>query len=90
MYDELFKCLEFLFKPSLNEFEYDEIDKTLFNSHMKCDPNIYNELYSIFVLSNRNSMKNWFDRQIEKEMMKYATWIGGFISKKLLWFEMNI
>lgn len=67
---ERFRCPELLFRPSLNGFDFDGIDKALFDSIMKCDSNVHSKICSNVVLSGGNSMLNGLDRRIEKEILK--------------------
>jgi actin len=46
---ERFRCPEMLFKPHFDGMEYDGIDKTLFDSIMKCDIDERKDLYANIV-----------------------------------------
>ncbi|KAK8871544.1 hypothetical protein M9Y10_007276 [Tritrichomonas musculus] len=70
--DELFRCPELLFKPLLNGYEFDGIDKILFDSIMKCDINVRKDMYSNIVLSGGTTMFEGLEERIEKEMMNMA------------------
>ena len=70
--DERFRCAELMFKPHMNGFAYDGIDKTIFDSIMKCDMNVRKDLYANIVLSGGNTMFNGFPERIEKEITNLA------------------
>ncbi|KAK8899026.1 hypothetical protein M9Y10_001323 [Tritrichomonas musculus] len=97
--DERFCCTELLFKPHMNGFEFDGIDKTLNDSILKCDIDIRKDLYSNIVLSGGSTMFEGLPERIEMEITnlapsmnvrvlapperKYAVWIGGSILASL-------
>jgi actin len=54
--NERFRCPELLFKPSFNGFTFDGIDQTLFDSIMKCDSDIWKDLYANIVLVGGTTM----------------------------------
>ena len=70
--DERFRCPELLFKPHMNGFEFDGIDKTLFDSVMKCDIDVRKDLYANIVLSGGTTMFNGLPERIEKEITTLA------------------
>ena len=70
--DERFRCPELLFKPHFNGFEFDGIDKTLFDSIMKCDIDVRKDLYSNIVLSGGTTMFEGLPERIEKEITNLA------------------
>lgn len=45
LYNEVFKCPELLFKPQLNDIEYEGIDKTIVNSINRCDSDLQSTLF---------------------------------------------
>lgn len=64
--DAAFCCPDLLFKPQINDFQFDGIDKTIFDSIMKCDNNIFikglperiaKELKSMLSLLHRPNMQ---------------------------------
>jgi actin len=48
---ERFRCPEMFFRPQFDGMEYDGIDKTLFDSIMKCNIDVPQDLYANIVLS---------------------------------------
>lgn len=66
--NEHFYCPELLFKPYLNGFDYDGIDKTLFDSIMLCNENIRQDLCSNIVLAGGTTMIKGLSERIEKEI----------------------
>ena len=70
--DERFRCPELLFKPHMNGFEFDGIDKTLFDSIIKCDIDVRKDLYSNIVLSGGTTMFEGLPERIEKEITNLA------------------
>jgi actin len=69
---ERFRCPEMLFKPHFDGMEYDGIDKTLFDSIMKCDIDVRKDLYANIVLSGRSTMFPGIAERIEKEVIALA------------------
>lgn len=65
---ELFRCPEMLFKPYLNGQFYDGIHKTIFDSIMKCEPDIRKELFANIILSGGTSMFHGFPERLDKEI----------------------
>jgi actin len=70
--NEHFRCPELLFKPSLAGFKFDGIDKALFDSLMKCNMSLRNDLCANIVLSGGNSMFMGLKERLEKEMRRLA------------------
>lgn len=70
--NERFRCPEFLFKPLMNGFEEDGIDRIIYNSIMKCNIGARKDLYSNIVLSGGSSMIEGFPERIEKEITSLA------------------
>lgn len=69
---ERFRCPEMLFKPFLDGLEYDGIDKTLFDSIMKCDIDVRKDLYANIVLSGGSTMFPGIENRIDKEVTALA------------------
>lgn len=70
--DERFRCPELLFKPHFNGFEFDGIDKNLYNSIIRCDMDVRKDLYSNIVLSGGTTMFEGLLERIEKEITNLA------------------
>lgn len=70
--NQRFRCAELLFKPHFNGFEYDGIDKTLFDSIMKCDIDVRKDLYANIVLSGGTTMFQGLPERLEKEIVALA------------------
>jgi actin len=70
--NERFRCPEMLFKPHFDGREYDGIDKTLFDSIMKCDIDVRKDLYANIVLSGGTTMFPGIAERIEKEVTALA------------------
>nr|BAM14390.1 actin [Spirotrichonympha leidyi] len=70
--NQRFRCAELLFKPHLNGFEYDGIDKTLFDSIMRCDIDVRKDLYANIVLSGGSTMFQGLPERLEKEIVALA------------------
>ena len=70
--NERFRCPELLFKPHMNGFEFNGIDKTIFDSIMKCDIDVRKDLYSNIVLSGGTTMFCGLPERIEKEIANLA------------------
>jgi actin len=70
--NERFRCPELLFKPSLNGFEFDGIDQTLFDSSVKWDIDVRKDLYSNIVLSGGTTMFPGLSERLEKEITRLA------------------
>jgi actin len=69
---ERFRCPEMLFKPHFDGMEYDGIDKTLFDSIMKCDIDVRKDLYANIVLSGGSTMHEGLPERIDKEVTALA------------------
>jgi actin len=63
---------ELLFRPSFNDFAFDGIDQTLFESIQKCDIDVRKDLYANIVLSGGTTMFNGLPERIEKEIVRLA------------------
>lgn len=70
--DERVRCPELLFKPYLNGFEYDGIDKMIFDSIMMSNIGARKDLFSNIILSGGCSMLKGFPERIEKEITNFA------------------
>jgi actin len=70
--NERFCCPELLFKPSLDDFEFDGIDQMLFDSIVKCDIDVRKDLYANIVLSGGSTMFQGLPERIEKEIIRLA------------------
>ena len=68
---EQFRCPETLFQPSYLEME-SGVHKVCYNSIMKCDPDIREDLFGNIVLSGGNTMFPGFADRMQKEMMSIA------------------
>lgn len=72
MADERFRCSELLFKPSLNSLEFDGIERMLFDSIMKCDIDVRNDLFANIMLSGGTTMLPGLPERIESEITRLA------------------
>ncbi|EAX82254.1 actin, partial [Trichomonas vaginalis G3] len=70
--NERFRCPEMLFKPYFDGMEYDGIDKTLFDSIMKCDIDVRKDLYANIVLSGGTTMFQGIAERLDKEITALA------------------
>ena len=70
--NERFRCPELLFKPYLNGYEYEGIDKLLFDSIINCDINARKDLYENIILSGGNTKFGGFADRIKKEITALA------------------
>ena len=70
--NERFRCPEMLFKPYFDGMEYDGIDKTLFDSIMKCDIDVRKDLYANIVLSGGTTMYEGLADRLNKEITALA------------------
>jgi actin-related protein len=61
-----------LFKPHFDDMEYDEIDRTSFNSIMKCDIDVRKDFYPNIVLSGDSTMYVGLPGIIDKEVIALA------------------
>ena len=66
--NELFRCPEALFQPSLLGVDSPGVHETTYNSIMKCDVDIRKDLYANIVLSGGTTMCPGFAMRIEKEI----------------------
>ncbi|XP_042944489.1 actin, alpha skeletal muscle-like [Carya illinoinensis] len=70
---ERFHCPEILFQPSLTGMEAPGIDETTFNSIMKCDLDIKDDLYGNIVLSGGSTMFPGIADRMSKEISALAS-----------------
>lgn len=70
--NERFRCPEAYFQPAFVGMESCGIHETAFNSIMKCDKNIRNDLYANMVLSGGSTMYPGFPDRMKKEIMSLA------------------
>ncbi|XP_033098861.1 actin, clone 302-like [Anneissia japonica] len=66
--NERFRCPEVLFQPSFIGMDHCGIHETIFNSIMKCDVDIRNNLYQNCVLSGGSTMFSGIANRLQKEM----------------------
>jgi actin beta/gamma 1 len=64
--NERFRCPEVLFQPSLIGKEGQGVDKTTFNTIMKCDVDIRSDLYQNVVMSGGSTMYAGMDARLQK------------------------
>ena len=69
---ERFRASELLFDPSLNGLSFNGIDKTIYETIMKCDKDIRSLFYSNIILSGGSSMFNGIEKRLAKEMNQLA------------------
>ncbi|KAJ5068854.1 actin-10-related [Anaeramoeba ignava] len=98
--NEVFKCPELLFRPDFPFIDCDSIQDSTYNSYMKCDQQIRNDLFSDIVLSGGSTMFPQFTDRLNKELnsllnlkemniLKHPqrdnlSWIGGSIFASLV------
>ena len=70
--NERFRCPEALFQPSFLGMKYASIHKICFDSIMKCDVNIRDELFNNIVLSGGSTMYPGFADRLQKEISALA------------------
>lgn len=66
---ERFMCAELLFKPQNDGLNFEGIEKVIFNSIMKCKPEIQKELFFNIVLSGGTSKLRGLKERIQKEIV---------------------
>ena len=66
---ERFLCAEILFKPSLIGFGVAGLHQCMFESIMKCDVGIHQQLFGNIVISGGNTMFNGLADRLSKEMI---------------------
>ena len=70
--DERMRCPEALFMPSLVDIDTPGIHETIYNSIIRCDTDISNDLYSNIVLSGGSTMYPGFVDRMHKEITALA------------------
>jgi actin beta/gamma 1 len=70
--NERFRCPETLFQPSFIGMESAGIHETLYNSIMKCDVDIRQELYANIVLAGGSTMLPGIADRLQKEISQLA------------------
>ena len=71
---ELFTCPEALFQPSLLGSDSPGLHQIVYNSIMKCDADIRNELFGHIVLGGGSSKFPGIAERLEKELVALAPW----------------
>lgn len=69
--NERFRCPEVLFQPSLLHRRDKGIHEATYNSIMKCDEDLLNDLYTNIVLSGGNTMFLGLADRMQKEIIKF-------------------
>jgi actin-related protein len=70
--NERFRCPEVLFQTNFIGMESAGIHETAFNSIMKCDIDIRNDLYSNIIISGGSTLFEGIDERIKKELTALA------------------
>jgi actin-related protein len=70
--NERFRCPEVLFQPAFIGLEHEGVDKTAYNSIMKCDVDIRKDLYANVVCSGGSSMFEGYADRMTKEITALA------------------
>jgi actin-related protein len=70
--DERYNCTECLFKPHPESTECVGLHEQLYNSIMKCDVDVREDLYANIVLSGRTTMFPGFAERMQKELASLA------------------
>jgi len=70
--NERFRCPEALFKPSLLEMDVPGIHQISFNSVMKCDPDIRQDLYGNVIFSGGSSLFPGIVNRMQRELTALA------------------
>ena len=70
--EERFRCAERLFRPEMNGFEFDGIDKAIFDTITSCDSDLMRDLYRNIIISGGTTMLPGFAERIEKELGRLA------------------
>ncbi|KAF2075492.1 hypothetical protein CYY_003228 [Polysphondylium violaceum] len=69
MGEERYMCPEVLFQPSIIGLESNGIHEITFNSIMKCDQDIRNQMFSNIVLGGGSTLFPGFEQRLKKELM---------------------
>ncbi|KAG8511467.1 Actin-related protein T3 [Galemys pyrenaicus] len=70
LHDQLFRCPEALFTPTLLNLSSPGIDKMCFNSIMKCDIDLRNAFFSNIVLAGGSTSFPGLDKRLVKDVAK--------------------
>ena len=70
--NERFRCPELLFKPHLNGFHLDSIEKTVCDSIMECDIDIRKDLFANIILAGGTTMFKGLPERMEREITRLA------------------
>jgi actin-related protein len=73
--NEKFRCTELLFNRSLNEFWFDGIHETQFESMMNSDVHVMKDLSRNIILSGGTTMFTGLRLRLEKEMIRLGSWM---------------
>ena len=71
--NEKYQCPEILFQPSLMNNESSGIHELTYNSIMKCNSDIRNELFNNIVLSGGSTMFPGFEERFKKELITLSS-----------------
>jgi len=104
--NELFRCPEALFQPSVLEKESVGIHEAIYNSLMQCQSEVSNEMIKNIILSGGSTLFPGFPERIKKELenlmpgrnihviappsRKISAWQGGSILSMLPTFQNNM
>jgi actin-related protein len=69
---ERFRCPELLFKPHTMGYDFEGIHHAVFDSIMKCDPDLQKDLFANIVISGGSAMFPGLPERLEKEMIELA------------------
>ncbi|XP_045707565.1 actin-related protein T3 isoform X1 [Phyllostomus hastatus] len=72
LHDQLFRCPEALFSPSLMNLETPGIDKMCFSSIMKCDSDLRNSFFSNIILAGGSTLFPGLDKRLVKDIANVA------------------
>jgi actin-related protein len=70
--DQRFRCGELLFKPNINGFELQGIDRAVFESIKKCPIDVKKDLYANIVMFGGTTQMNGFAERLDHEIMSLA------------------
>lgn len=69
---ELFRCTESLFQPSLFGVDHNGVHKLIYDTIMKCEPEIRQDLFKNIVISGGSSMFPGFVDRLQQELKTLA------------------
>jgi actin len=69
---EHFVCPELLFRPGLQNLQFDGVHRLIFDSITRCDADIQKDLYGNIVLAGGSTMFQGFPERVEKEIIALA------------------